>query len=222
MPDGRDLKILLRPLLSRRSDLAYTRRAICFVPFTRYLRGVAFMAYRWSPYSNVTCFSNQLCTGCPSEDICAEPLFRVTNRWKDDAEAISRKLCEELENRILPMVESITNVDEHRKWWHSSGKADEPDFDLACDACIRGDFDAAEALMTALIDAEPFSPLVPRLATEEHRLSGWEGERMAYLLMTLRTDRSQVLPLLHDWEAFSVKGCKAEKYWKPSPFPCEL
>jgi hypothetical protein len=221
MPDGRELKMLLRPLLSRRSDLAYTRRAICFVPFTRYLRGVAFMAYHWSPYSDVKGFSNQLCTGCLSEDIRGEPLFRVTNHWKDNPKAISRELCEELEHRILPMMESIANVDEHRKWRYSYGLPDE-DFDLACDACIRGDFDAAEALMTALIETEPFLPGVPRSVTEEHRVSGWQTDRMAYLLMTLRTDRSQVLPLLHEWEALSVKGCKAEKYWKPSPFPCEL
>jgi hypothetical protein len=29
-------------------------------------------------------------------------------------------------------------------------------------------------------------------------------------------------PLLHDWEAHAVKGMKLTKYWKPTPFPCEL
>jgi len=45
---------------------------------------------------------------------------------------------------------------------------------------------------------------------------------MAYLLMTLRKGKAGVLTLLHDWEAFSVKDMRAEKYWKPTPFPCEL
>jgi hypothetical protein len=45
---------------------------------------------------------------------------------------------------------------------------------------------------------------------------------MRYLLNLLREDRSQVLPLLHDWEAHAVKGMKLTKYWKPTPFPGEL
>ena len=45
---------------------------------------------------------------------------------------------------------------------------------------------------------------------------------MAYLLRTLRKERSLILPLLHDWEAHAVKGMKLTKYWKPAPFPGEL
>jgi len=76
--------------------------------------------------------------------------------------------------------------------------------------------------MTELLDPKNYFYGVPEVATEEHRYSRMRQERMAYLLMTLRKGKAGVLTLLHDWEAFSVKDMRAEKYWKPTPFPCEL
>jgi hypothetical protein len=76
--------------------------------------------------------------------------------------------------------------------------------------------------MTELLDPKIFLLGVPEVVTEEHRFSMMRQERMAYLLMTLRKGRAETLTLLHDWEAFSVKSQRLEKYWKPTPFPCEL
>jgi hypothetical protein len=86
--------------------------------------------------------------------------------------------------------------------------------------CSVGSLDAAES---KLAEFERYLPeYSAAAATEEHRHHGYPLWRMAYLLRTLRQDRGQVLPLLHDWEAFAVKSSKLTKYWKPTPFPCEL
>jgi len=229
MPKDREIKKLLRPLLSRRSDLVYFGRGICFVPFTRYLRGVVFKLHTHSTRSVITFFANQLCDGENSVNVALEGPAEIPEDWEDDVEATSRKLCDELERDILPMIEPVTNFEEHLKRFPRglhvfdlSDKSDRYDFNLACDVCTRGDFDRAEAVMAELLD--PKNPFygAPEVVTEEHRFSMMRQERMAYLLMTLRRGKIEVLTLLHDWEAFSVKSMRVEKHWKPSPFPCEL
>jgi hypothetical protein len=42
MPTNSEMKKLLRPLLDRRPDLAFSRQALFFTPFTHYFRAVAF------------------------------------------------------------------------------------------------------------------------------------------------------------------------------------
>jgi len=79
---------------------------------------------------------------------------------------------------------------------------------------------AYEAAAKLLEDAEGVFP--DDEVTEELRFSDFRLKRMKYLLHLLRTDRMQVLPLIHEWEAYTVKENKVAKYWKPSPFPCEL
>jgi hypothetical protein len=71
---------------------------------------------------------------------------------------------------------------------------------------------------------------IVRVRTREYPLRGTKIRRyhpvvyarMVYLFRKLQTDRRGVLRLLHDWEASSAKGCRIEKYWKPTPFPCEV
>jgi hypothetical protein len=45
--------------------------------------------------------------------------------------------------------------------------------------------------------------------------------RDAYLLELLRTDRSSIIPLLHEWEEHSVSAMKLERYWHRTPFLAE-
>jgi hypothetical protein len=86
-------------------------------------------------------------------------------------------------------------------------------------ACTSGDYDSAERLLKGA--RRMFTHHSAADSTEEFRF-GNPAQRLSYLFHLLRTDRSRILPLLHDWEAFMVKECKMTKYWKPSPFPCEL
>jgi len=224
MATSGEIEKLLRPLLERRSDLVYLRRIICFVPFSRYLRGVAFELPPYPRFTRVACFANQLCNGSNDIDIVSYESVRIPKDWKDDVETTSRKLCNELEMEILPTIEPVTNFEEHLKRFPRSLDVYYPqyDFQFACAACTRGDFDRAEAVMTKLLDPKIFFFGVPEVVTEEHRFSRMDQERMAYFLMTLRKGESETLTLLHDWEAFSVKSMRLEKYWQPSPFPCEL
>ena len=129
-----------------------------------------------------------------------------------------------MERRALPPVEPIVDYVEHQKApaYIAAFDARAPNyvFMLALGDCSIGDFDAAEAKLSAFERHLPEYSAAD--ATEEHRYSGYTFWRMAYLLHALRQNRKEVLPLLHDWEAYSVKSQKLTKYWKPTPFPCEI
>jgi hypothetical protein len=128
----------------------------------------------------------------------------------------------------LPPVEPIIDFAHHKKapaYFHGySAKrpyGEKYGFAVALDACACGRFDYAEEVLSeAFVQLPLYAP--PESVTEAFRYDLRYWNRAGYLLRILRTDRSQVIPLLHDWEAFTVKSCKMTRYWKPSPFPCEL
>jgi len=227
MATSGEIKKLLRPLLARRSDLVLERRAVFFVPFSRYLRGVFFEWPAYSRSNRVICFANQLCNGSHDASVASYESAQIPEDWKGDVEGTSRRLCEELEKDILPKIEPVTNLKEHLKRFPKSFHlpaeiSDRYNFAFACDAATCGDFDRAEAAMIPLFDPKLAFHKLPETLIEEHRFSRMRQERMAYFLMTLRKGKAETLTLLHDWEAFSVKDKRMEKYWQPTPFPCEL
>jgi hypothetical protein len=227
MATSRELKTLLRPLLQRRSDLAFVGRTLFFQPFTHYLRGVEFDTSSFGTTSRAFSFAHQLYNGQDCVDFHVGPTqhrYLVKPDWKNDPERTSEELCEEMELRALPPVEPIVDYVEHQKataylqGFHP--KAPVRLFFLALGDCSVGDYDAAESKLTEFDQRE--REYLAAAATEEHRYHINVLWRMAYLLRTLRQNRSEILPLLHDWEAFAVKSSKLTKYWKPTPFPCEL
>jgi hypothetical protein len=227
MATSRELKDLLRPLLARRPDLAFVGRTLFFQPFTHYLRGVEFTTSRFLNASQGFSFAHQLYNGQDSVNFRGGPdqhKYMMRLDWKDNLEEAAKELCEEMERHALPPVESIIDYIEHQKVPEYIGGIDSRApirvFVSALGDCTVGSFDDAQSKLT---EFERYLPEYSASATtEEHRYHGYPLWRMAYLLRILRTARSQVLPLLHDWEAFAVKSSKLTKYWKPTPFPCEL
>jgi hypothetical protein len=144
--------------------------------------------------------------------------------WKDNLERAAEELCEEMERHALPPVEPIVDYLEHQKVPEYIGGIDARApirvFVAALGDCTVGSFDDAESRLT---EFERYLPeYSASAATEEHHYHGYPLWRMAYLLRTLRQGHGQVLPLLHDWEAYGAKSMKLTKYWKPTPFPCEM
>lgn len=231
MPTSREIKGLLRPLLERRPDLAFVGRTLFFAPITHHLRGVVFVAYWTTSASRVVSFASPLYNGHDDVDFDGEQnkqaAFHMDRDWKDDLQKTSRKLCDRIEQYSLPPVEPLVDFSHHRRApayfiGHSSKRPYAPGygFDFALAACTDGKFDLAEEVLAEATTGTLAD--LPEADMEKFRQDHFWLNRVAYLLHALRTDRSKILPLLHEWEAFKVKSCKMTKYWKPSPFPCEL
>jgi hypothetical protein len=226
MATSRELKALLRPLLVRRTDLAFAGRTLFFKPFTHYLRGVEFTTSRFNTASRAISFAHQLYNGQDSPDFGFSRgyKYRMADDWEEDLDQTSASLCDAMERNALPPVERIVDYIEHQRLPDYLGLlpglkiSDSPvsTFTLALGECSVGDFDSAEKRLSDIMRPSPLDSVI-----EVSRYSPYLRGRMAYLLGTLREDRNQVLPLLRDWEAYAVKGMKLTKYWKPTPFPCE-
>jgi hypothetical protein len=221
MPTSRELKMLLRPLLQRRPDLAFVGRTLFFAPFTHYLRGVFFYPRFYSSGATPEVFAQQLYRGWSGIDFSAwesPNAFRIEEDWKHNVAQTSQWLCDLLEQEVLPRIEPIVDFATH------FASPYRPKFlsplAQAVAACTVGDFETAEAISTKHVEVFDEWPLSS--ATDDVRYSDTIWWRMPYLLRTLRADRSKVIPLLHDWEAYSVNLNKMTKYWKSTPFPCEL
>jgi hypothetical protein len=227
MPTGRELKKLLQPLLKRRPDLAFVGRVLFFVPITHYLRGVGFTISRFHSASSAVSFAHQLYNGkdIPDFGFSHGYTYLMSLDWEQDLTQTSNSLCEAMEKNALPPVQGIVDYVEHQKLppylclFPDQELADSPkgSFTVALGECSVADFDAAEKRLSDILRPDPLDAVI-----EVSRYSGYLRGRMAYLLATLREDRTKVLPLLHDWEAHAVKGMKLTRYWKPTPFPGEL
>jgi hypothetical protein len=140
---------------------------------------------------------------------------------------------------MLPLIEPVIDPEHHaifgREHWGPRNKLyDLPPGDLARDYCSAGLYDAAQALLEKVITEQNHSEFSNKASdppaglkrfgeplpkdAKDHPFSYW---RSAYLLELLRTDRSGILPLLHEWEDHSVHAMKLEKYWHRTPFPAE-
>lgn len=229
MASQRDLRTLLKPLFKRRPDLALVDRMVIIHPVTHYLRGVDF-DWAWSHTGTcTTTFVNQLYNGLPVPHWTGAPRtgnpghFFLHHGWKDDWEAASQVLCAALENKVLPSIEDMTDHVRHlNSPYRESGLGIEvgsPRYIqiAALGAAADGDFDLADRELERFLKDFEF-PMKKRIIKNPISNLPW---RLSNLLHLIRTDRSAVPALLHKWEAMAVTGMKLNKYWKPTPFPCE-
>ncbi len=218
MPSGRELKVLLRPLLKRRPDLAFDHRMLFFRPLTHYLRGVVFISFVFRPNIAIS-FATQLFNNWPDlwfRGRTGQYEHELPMNCKENLEGVSEALCDHLERHSLPLVESLTTPSAHESSPHylpGYSVSNSPVYMLAVTmgACFDGDFDRAQTLADAFVSHEilPYQRESPpiRAMLELHEL--------------LRTDRALIPPLMHEWEEAKVDALKLRKYWKSAPFPFE-
>jgi hypothetical protein len=233
-------KVMLKPLLARRPDLAFVRGHLFLQPVTHYLRYVILntkLSKRFYP----TCGVLQLFDRNDFLHISVSKKYLHPTRtsWHQEDQGHAALLIDYIEHKMLPLIEPIIDPEHHsifgREHWDRRNKwCDLPPGDLARDYCSAGLYDAAQALLERMITEQNHSEFsakahnppaglirfgepLPRGA-KDHPLFYW---RDAYLLELLRTDRSSIIPLLHEWEEHSVRAMKLEKYWHRTPFPAE-
>lgn len=245
MATDKERRMLIRPLMKRRPDLAYHRQYVFLRPLTHYLLGVYFCPGRWANEVELATIVMPLFGGwdfvyLTTEDHRDKRYFPhrkwAPGDWKQDPEGTSRWVCDFIEHEAVPVLARLTSP---------RALATEPGYrvglwEAILGPCFDGDYDEAERLVVEYVgnkggqrlrlgdypgkdwrkptESEPYSIAV---VTEAHKFTPETDWRVAYLGKMLQTDRSRIPALLHDWEAFTVKSLKLDKYWTKTPFPCE-
>lgn len=237
MPKGRELKKLLRPLVMRRPDLAYDRGMVFFMPLAHYLRGAIFVSGSYGQYFTVVNFVDQLFNGgwAPHYNDAYGPIeqaykHRFDETWTEDPERASFDISDLVERHALPPVEHIVTPEEYERGAHYMPSPGSTGWFMVyvLGACIRGDFDAAAEWAEKYLDKCLY--WVMRFyhenlidAPDEYlKFHDTNDMRLIYLSRLLKKDRGAILPLLHEWEALKVQRLKLGRYWRPTPFPCEV
>ena len=250
---------MLKPLVARRSDLAFGKGCLVLQPVTHYLRFVTINGSRWDKESFRPVYGvNQLFDRLEHLiiPVAAEYSHPAQTFWNRTRDGEAELFVEHVEQHILPLLEPVTDPAHHlafaREHTDCPAPGGLPPGSLVRDHCFAGRYDAAQKELedwfaddddyfSWAIDlaekeranprrtrrGEPYFPertWIPRLGEQLPREAKddlfWFW-RDAYLLQLLRTDRSSIIPLLHEWEEYSVRAMKLEKYWHRTPFPAE-
>jgi hypothetical protein len=214
------VKQAVRPLLERNADLALVGRLIVIKPVHHLLRGVYFA--RSLDHNSFT----PTWLVVPMFRYGAQVIFNWGRRlykpshgpWDNRNPTTAQVMCEEIEREALPLVRSIQTIDDFADF------ASEERFGAMCLEnhllakivvdIARGDFDAARAICAHFFREIPFKPWY----------YGKDDDGIMPVLRPLlvANDRPGLARVLHQWEADSIKACKLEKIWEPTPFPFEL
>jgi hypothetical protein len=241
VPTDKERRMLIRPLMKRRPDLQYHRQWIFMKPLTHYLRAVLIVSGTYGRYFRIQTSVVPLFAGTkryPSERRTKATLPPEQKRldkwfgeeWLDDPEQAARDVSDFIEHEAFPLIADLTSPEAlDRRPDYSNDY-----FDPALGACFNGDFDRAERIIVEYAEKNKrgilmaiaglrgtFEPYSLDLVTEAHRNHENEYWRIAYLGKLLQTDRSKVPALLHEWEEVTVNAFKLNKYWMPTPFPCD-
>jgi hypothetical protein len=240
MPSDKERRMLIRPLMKRRPDLAYHRQYVFIKPLGHYLRGVFFGSGSYGRYFTLESFVIPLFAGTtyhyfrrtrktlPPEQ---QPFDRyIKETWLEDPERAAQAVSDIIEHEALPAVANIASPEAA----NARPEYAKDDIDPALGACFNGDFDEAERIIVDYVEKNKrghlmgfkdlrgvFEPYSLALVTEAHRNHEMEDWRIAYLGKLLKTDRSKVPALLHEWEEVTVNAFKLNKYWTRTPFPCD-
>lgn len=136
-----------------------------------------------------------------------------------DDPTMADDFVDQVENVALPVFHSLNTF----------GKAAEfemtnPDLHVtktarwkALMSAALGDIPTAQKLWLSC-NTNEYCWRVPRMTEEWYDYEEWC--RISGPLM--KSDKTALVELLHEWEAREIKGTKVERYWIPSPFPLEL
>ncbi|WP_341987223.1 hypothetical protein [Azorhizobium sp. AG788] len=220
MTTAAEVKTMVQPLLERNPDLAFAGRMLFVRPVTHIARVIEITRntgrFAFTPVWGSTFLF------FPRD----APVVRWTSRlwydslgiWNTTHPDHQRALIETVEANALPVLRKMHTIDDFVAF-ADSGR---PFFDrwdtetlrglVVCAA--KGDREGAQNASDYLLNSKR-----PR---EDEGLAEFLLITDSLCPLVAKWDRAGIARLLHEWEAFSVKTFKVEKYWQPTPFPIEM
>lgn len=216
-----DVRKAVAPLLAAHDDLVLVGRMLAIKPVHHILRGVHLdrtsskddFVVRWAAVflfdlrSGLTFnWGHQIY--CPSPD----------HFWTVETPNLPHLLKTSVEHEALPTLRSIRTIAEFVEFASVTRNGPPLQYGrlnkLIVDAAL-GNFESCDALLAGL--RGPRKGLMAPAAEQDR----------ARILRDLAPridarDRAGIAAVLHEWEAWSVKAIKLEKYWERTPFPVEM
>ncbi len=223
MTTAAQIKKLAHPFLERNSNMVLLGRFVFFKQVDHLLRGIYVdkcgdkRAFR--PVWTVEC----LCRPLKDKNFgiaLGEQIYPApVGHWFIDNPNIDEKFATSMEQIALPKLKTIETIDQFSNITYSfCGQLMTLDKvslrKLYVDLAL-GKFEAVEEAL------EFFSKQLDYRNKYFHSPEHYDEVMNIIRPMVQAQDKAGIAAKLHEWEAYTVKQLKLEKYWQPSPFPIE-
>ena len=215
------IKQLVAPLLARHPDLVLNGRYVHLTPVHHLARGIVIDRTSDKRGFRPVWTVNFLFE--PQDNLYMTYGFGLypagNDGWDIDRPGVDAELLAQIEEKALPRLREIKTIDDFHHFattapFFGNTMLVKPRNHVYV-AAARGDFETAEMLCRQLDVPPPWHDDNPRFAEGTRRIVKELGPPVA------ARDRAAVATLLREWEAYTAKKLKLEKYWQPTPFPFE-
>jgi hypothetical protein len=224
MTTAAQIKKLAQPLLERNPELVIAGRYVFFKQVGHLLKGIYIDRCGDKDAFRPVWTVNFLIQSSPSDTLgsgMGATIYPIPEgNWYIDTPCVDVRFAENMEEVILPWLKSIEKIEDYLNISVQVGydviQTDKsPVRKLYVDLAL-GNFQEAENLF------EMFSEQ-PDFWKKSFFREGHFAELMEIVRpMVYAENRAAIATKLHEWEAYSVKQLKLEKYWQATPFPIEM
>ena len=216
------IKKLVQPFLKRNPDMVIVGRFVFFKQVDHLFRGVYIDRYSYKEGFRPVWKVDYLFR--PIKDYSTglgEQIYpALEDQWYIDIPNIDEKLADRMEEIALPKLNTYNTIEQFSNIRYSfCGQPltleQSPAYKLYVDLAL-GKFDLADRAL------DIFSKQPEYRAKYFHSPEHYDEMMNVVRPMIQAGDKAGIAAKLHEWEAYSVKQLKLEKYWQPSPFPIEM
>ena len=228
MTTAAEIRKLVQPLLNRNPDLGLVGRFIFYKQVGHFLRGIYIDRYSYKeafrPFWTISFLvqpsPNNIYGYSLGQDIYPAP----QDHWYIQNPNINEKFADRIEEVALPILKAVKKIEDYSNITikdifptitiEKNPVEKNPTRKIYLDLAL-GRFESAENIF------EIFSKH-PDYWSKSFFKEGHFNELMEVIRPLVHAqNRPAIAAKLHEWEAYSVKQLKLEKYWQPSPFPIE-
>jgi hypothetical protein len=223
MTTSAQIKKLVQPLLERNPELVISGRFVFFRQVNHILRGIYVDRYSYKEGFRPVWTLSSLFR--PTEQLSisiGEQIYPAPeDYWYINKPNIDEKFADRMEELALPRLEAYKTIEKFSNIKYNIMPNNtmtlerSPVRKIYVDLAL-GNFQEAENLF------EMFSQHPDYWIKYFHTLQHYNEMINEVRPMVRAHDKAIIAAKLHEWEAYSVKQLKLEKYWHPSPFPIEM
>jgi hypothetical protein len=222
MTTAAQIKKLVQPFLKRNPDMVIIGRFVFFKRVDHLLRGIYIDRYSYKEGFRPTWAVDYLFR--PIKDYSlglGEEIYPAPeDQWYIDIPNIDKKFADRMEEMVLPRLHAHKTIEEFSSIkYNLCGQVmmlnRTTSYKLYVDLAL-GKFDFADKAL------EIFSKQPEYRSKYFHSPEHYDEMMNVVRPMIQANDKAGIAAKLHEWEAYSVKQLKLEKYWQPSPFPIEM
>jgi hypothetical protein len=224
MTTAAQIKKLAQPLLERNPDLAIVGRFVFFKQVDHLLRGIYVdrcgdkSAFR--PAWTVDCLFNPTKDKYVGSGFGEQIYPAPANHWFINNPNMDKEFAISMEQVALPKLNTLKTIEQFSNiTYHFCGQL------MALDKISLRKFyvDLALGKFQQAEEAVEFFSKQPDYRSKYFHSPEHYDEIMNEVRPMIKAnDKSAIATKLHEWEAYSVKQLKLEKYWQATPFPIEL